>query len=96
MKKRLLLAIAIIPLFSGCEKTEKTELDKFVEKPVNTVEWYTANPTERDAVLKFCKDNIGQLKDNANCVNASGSIAAAFDSKERIETPKAITFDKKD
>lgn len=96
MNKKILLAIILIPIFSGCEKLEKTELDSFVEKPVQSVEWYKANPVERDAVLSFCKNNIGQLKDNANCVNASGSLAAAFESKDRIETPKAITFDKKD
>ena len=96
MNKKLLIALVLIPIFSGCEKKEKTELDMFIEQPVQTVEWYKQNSSERERVLKLCKDNIGQLKDNANCINASGAVASAFDSKERIETPKAITFPKKD
>lgn len=96
MKQQLLVAFLLIPILAGCEKQEKTELDTFAEKQVQSVEWYKANPIERDTVLEFCKNNIGQLKNNANCVNASGAVASAFESNKRIETPKAITFDKKD
>jgi hypothetical protein len=96
MKKKQLIAIFLITIFSGCEKKEKTELDRFIEQPVQTVEWYRNNSNERERVIKLCQDNIGQLKDNPNCINASGVVASAFNSKERIETPKAITFPKKD
>lgn len=90
------MAIALVfSVLFGCGKKEKTEVEKFAEAEVKPVSWYKENAAEREAVLKICTDNIGVLKDNANCLNASAVVAGAFDSKERIETPKAIQFDKK-
>ncbi len=95
MKIKLISLLFVFSFITGCDQKEKSELEKFAEAEVKPVSWYKENSAERDRVLKYCTDNIGVLKDNANCINASAVVAGAFESKERIETPKAIQFDKK-
>lgn len=94
MKNKLIVVALAMVSFVGCEKKEKTEVELFAEQPVQSVSWYKEHAPEREKVLKLCADNIGQLKENANCVNASAVVASAFESNERIETPKALTFEK--
>ena len=59
----------MIPL-TGCTK-EALE-------PVNTVEWYKAHEAEREAMLKKCFANPGQLAETPNCVNAKEAASRLF------------------
>lgn len=95
MNTKLLSLLVVGVVLTGCETKEESEVVKFSNMETKTVSWYKENTAERERVLKFCAENIGALKDNANCLNASAVAASAFESKERIETPKAIQFDKK-
>ncbi len=47
-------------------------------EPVNTVEWYKAHEAEREAMLKKCLDNPGQLAETPNCVNAKEAASRLF------------------
>ena len=47
-------------------------------EPVNTVEWYKAHETEREAMLKKCLNNPGQLAETPNCVNAKEAASRLF------------------
>lgn len=38
--------------------------------PVQTVEWYKEHDDERQAILKRCVNNPGELQETPNCVNA--------------------------
>jgi hypothetical protein len=61
--KVLLLAGAALMLnLAGCAEE------------VHTVEWYKEHKAERDAQLKKCDDNPGQLNNTPNCINARESI----------------------
>ncbi|MFO7582070.1 EexN family lipoprotein [Guyparkeria sp.] len=46
--------------------------------PTQTVEWFQAHETEREAVLADCANNPGEMRDVPNCVNAQKA--------ERIES----------
>ncbi len=59
----LLIAASII---TGCGQQE----------PVQTVDWYKANPSERLKMLERCKANPGELSISANCINASSAANA--------------------
>lgn len=47
-------------------------------EPVNTVEWYKAHEAEREAMLKKCLNNPGQLAETPNCVNAKEAASRLF------------------
>ncbi len=47
-------------------------------EPVNTVEWYKAHEAEREAMLKKCFANPGQLAETPNCVNAKEAASRLF------------------
>lgn len=47
-------------------------------EPVNTVEWYKAHEAEREAMLKKCLANPGQLAETPNCVNAKEAASRLF------------------
>lgn len=57
----LLPAIALV----GCGKEE-----------VKSVKWYKQNETARTEMLSKCKENSGELKLSANCVNAQDAESA--------------------
>ncbi len=47
-------------------------------EPVNTVEWYKTHEAEREAMLKKCLNNPGQLAETPNCVNAKEAASRVF------------------
>jgi hypothetical protein len=49
-----------LAMLTGCEAKEA----------VQTVDWYKAKNTEREAMIARCKNNPGELMATANCVNA--------------------------
>ena len=74
----LLITLGMLLVLAGCEKTQ-------------TVEWYKTHEAERNAVLKKCKDNPGELQFTPNCQNAYQ--AAASVAPIRLYQPKPVTFD---
>lgn len=62
-----LAAVALV----GCKDNE----------PVQTVDWYKANPPERSAMLAKCKANPGELAASPNCINANRAETAVDGAK---------------
>lgn len=61
------LAIATLAsiMLAGC-----FEDDPQASEPTRSVEWFQENPAERDAMLRECWNNPGELQGTPNCANA--------------------------
>lgn len=71
MKKALTLAV-VVAFLAGCNKNPE---------PVQTVDWYKENKTEREAMRKRCHNNPGQLAADPNCINADKAQSAVDGAK---------------
>ena len=49
--------------------------------PVQTVDWYKKNASERSATLAKCKANPGELAASPNCINANSAETAVDGAK---------------
>ncbi|HCG7560661.1 TPA: EexN family lipoprotein [Vibrio parahaemolyticus] len=64
-RKILMLALVSSSLIlTGCFEGEKS-----IES-VQTVEWFKSHNNERQAVVKNCTNNPGELSETPNCINA--------------------------
>ncbi len=52
-------ALALLVVVSGCQKQE-----------VHDVQWFLDHAPERTDTLKQCRNNPGELRNDANCINA--------------------------
>lgn len=59
------IGIACLFFFSGCSKKETLATGE-----THTVEWFKEHNKERQAVLKECSNNPGEMADLPNCQNA--------------------------
>ena len=66
MKRIPALLLITASILAGCERQE----------PVQTVDWYKANTSDRLKTLDRCKSNPGKLSISANCINASSAANA--------------------
>lgn len=68
---RNVVVIALVSLsLTGCfDDTTETTSTK-TTSPVHDVEWFKSHDDERQATLKDCSNNPGDLKDKPNCSNA--------------------------
>ncbi len=58
--KKLSIVLVVAAALAGCGENT----------PVQTVDWYKANDTERKAMIAKCKANPGELAASPNCINA--------------------------
>ena len=56
--------VLISIVLTGCLNNEPDA------EPVRSVDWYSENSPEREAKIKECANNPGQLSDSPNCINA--------------------------
>lgn len=61
MKQFSICMAVLVSALAGC--SENT--------PVQSVDWYKANESERTAMIGKCKANPGELEASANCMNAT-------------------------
>ncbi len=61
---------------------------------VQTVDWYKANKTERQAVLAKCRNNPGELANTPDCINASRAQSATTWGATGGIKVKPLTFPK--
>jgi hypothetical protein len=54
------LIVSSLAILGGCQSNES----------IQTVEWYEAHNAEREEVLQECRDNPGEKRHSANCINA--------------------------
>lgn len=66
MKRIPALLLITASMLAGCERQE----------PVQTVDWYKANTSDRLKRLDMCKSDPGKLSISANCINASSAANA--------------------
>ncbi len=70
---RNIAAVALVSIMlTGCFQEAE---------PVHDVEWYKTHDAERQAKLKECSNNPGELRDTPNCENA-------------VQAEKALSFGK--
>lgn len=81
MNKAIGVVAAMLAALAGCAAKEE---------PVQTVEFYSANKDVREAVLKACRDNPGELRGTPNCVNAGASERKQQWSGSGMISPKPI------
>lgn len=88
---RSLLSVLFIPrsldlvLFMGilAITMPQTGLAKESLDPVHDVKWYTMHDAERKRVLAKCHNNLGQLANRPNCVNAETASKQIMTSQEK-------------
>lgn len=56
------------------------------------VDWYKTHATEREATLKKCHLNAGELEGTANCVNAGNAASAITWGARGGIVVKPVTF----
>ena len=71
MKKLSTLLLLAAVALAGCNETD----------PVQTVDWYKTNASERATMLAKCKANPGELAASPNCINANRAETAVDDAK---------------
>ena len=71
MKKLSTLLILAAAALAGCNETD----------PVQTVDWYKTNASERATMLAKCKANPGELAASPNCINANRAETAVDGAK---------------
>jgi len=78
MNKMIMGLMVSVLWFAGCDKT--------ADNIVQTVDWYKDHPTERDTLLKKCRDNPRELALTENCINAKRA-------DKKTTQPKGDVFD---
>ena len=71
MKKLSTLLLLAAVALAGCNETD----------PVQTVDWYKTNASERATMLAKCKSNPGELAASPNCINANRAETAVDGAK---------------
>ena len=71
MKKLSTLLLLAAVALAGCNETD----------PVQTVDWYKTNASERATMLAKCKANPGELAASPNCINANRAETAVDGAK---------------
>lgn len=76
VKKVVVVVLASCALLTGCFEIEE-------KKPVQTVDWYKAHDVERQAMIKECGNNPGELGETPNCKNAMAAAVQLSSGKLR-------------
>lgn len=76
MKKLSTLLLLAAVALAGCNETD----------PVQTVDWYKTNASERATMLAKCKANPGELAASPNCINANRAETAVDGAKRAAST----------
>ncbi|EGR0036483.1 MULTISPECIES: EexN family lipoprotein [Vibrio] len=59
--KNLTLVVILSMALTGCFESKE---------PVHDVDWFKLHTSERRVVLNECINNVGELEDHPNCINA--------------------------
>ncbi|MCB5205165.1 EexN family lipoprotein [Neorhizobium sp. T786] len=71
--KTILVVTASFAVLSGCSEDASqapVATSEAATSVVQTVSWYLEHDAEREALVKRCKDNRGELEKDPNCLNA--------------------------
>lgn len=68
MKRSALLAVVASVALAACNPPPAAK----------TVDYYSTHTVERDARMVTCKNNPGDLKDDADCINAVTSLRSGW------------------
>lgn len=77
------IIMLIVGLVGGAGGTYlvATGISSVSTEEIKTISYYEAHPEERDAKIKECRDNPGELGDTPNCINSRQAVEI------RVKTP---------
>ena len=65
--RKVAVTVSLAALLTGCIDNTPT---------AKTVDWYKANTAERQAMMRKCSQNPGELGESADCKNAIAAESA--------------------